>query len=76
MKASQLIVQLATSIAEHGDFDVISAKDAEGNGYSDVRGVDIVWQNTDDPELIYDHECEAIDDCGGNGFAVRVLIYV
>ena len=36
MKASELIINLQKLIEEHGDLDVIYAKDDEGNGYSEV----------------------------------------
>lgn len=40
MKASQLIAQLSTLIAEHGDVTVILQSDAEGNYYETARGVE------------------------------------
>jgi hypothetical protein len=75
MKASQLIAQLSTAIAEHGDFSVMASRDQEGNGYNDIRGVAVVFQSTEDPDNIWDHECEAQDDCGDE-YEVKVLVYV
>ena len=76
MKASQLARMLEVAVRENGDFDVIAAEDAEGNGYNDVRGVDIVFQNIDDPELIYNDEAEAQADCELDEYEPRFLIYV
>lgn len=76
MKATDLIEMIKQMIDNDGDFDVIAAKDSEGNGYNDVRGVDLVYQSIDDPECIYDEECEAEDDCGEGGYEARLLVWV
>lgn len=47
MKASQLIVQLSTLIAEHGDLTVIGQCDAEGNSYDKMRGADFTYVSKD-----------------------------
>lgn len=40
-KASMLIALLQEVIDEHGDVDVVMAKDPEGNGYSPFAGMDV-----------------------------------
>lgn len=76
MKASELLELIVESIKAHGDHEIIAAKDQEGNGYNDVRGLDLVYQSIDDPECIYDEESEAEDDCGEDGYSARLLVYV
>lgn len=47
MKASQLMAQLATMIAEHGDLTVIGQADQEGNSYDMIRGADFTYVSED-----------------------------
>lgn len=75
MKASEFAKTLQIMIEKHGDFDIIAAEDAEGNGYNDVRGIDVVFQNVDDPECIYDSEAEAEADDVEN-YEPRYLVWV
>lgn len=64
MKASQLIVQLSTLIAEKGDFKVILQGDDEGNSYRSANGADLVVRQTDagDDDYCYNTMEEAHDD--------------
>ena len=43
IKTSKLIEYLQEVLEEHGDVDVIMAKDPEGNGYSPFASMDIGW---------------------------------
>jgi hypothetical protein len=47
MKASQLIAQLSTLIAEHGDLTIIGQADQEGNSYDMIRGADFTYVSED-----------------------------
>lgn len=47
MKASQLIAQLSTLIAEHGDLTIIGQADQEGNSYDTIRGADFTYVSED-----------------------------
>jgi hypothetical protein len=47
MKASQLIAQLSTLIAERGDLTVIGQADQEGNSYDTIRGADFTYISED-----------------------------
>lgn len=64
MKATQLAKQLLAHVDMYGDFDVIAAEDQEGNGFNDVRGLDVVVRikNAGRDDGVYDTFDEAIDD--------------
>lgn len=68
MKASRLIAELASMIQENGDFDLMVARDPEGNGRPNTpEGVYLVFYDKDDPENLYDTFAEAINDCDDVG---------
>lgn len=75
MKISHLIAALQEQLEEFGDLDVISSVDAEGNGYNEVRGADVVYHDGD--ERIYD-SVEEIEDDGYSleDFKQVALVYV
>lgn len=64
MKASQLIAQLSTLIAEHGDVTVILQGDDEGNSYRAASGADIVVRlvGAGQDDYCYNSMEEAHDD--------------
>lgn len=43
IKASDLIEELQKLVDEHGDIDVVIAKDPEDNGYSPYVGAEVGW---------------------------------
>lgn len=48
MTIGALIERLTWDMKKHGDVKIICAKDAEGNGYNFVRGVDFVYADPDE----------------------------
>lgn len=67
MRASQLITQLSTMIADYGDLSVILQGDQEGNYYSFAAGAE---------RTFYEDDCTA--DCreeAGEDAAEVIVIY-
>ncbi len=72
MKASQLMAQLATMIAEHGDLTVILQGDAEGNSYDLIRGADFTFVSEDLQSTVdSEHEAEEY----GEEFSPVIVVY-
>lgn len=77
MKGSELAALLLQMVEDDGDFEVITAKDQEGNGYNLVRGVDFVYHANDGEDYVFDTLKEADDS--GYGFedlSCKILVYV
>lgn len=72
MKASQLIAQLSTLIAEHGDLTIIGQADQEGNSYDTIRGADFTYVS-EDLESTVDSLMEAEEY--GEEFQPVIVIY-
>ena len=72
MKASQLIAQLSTMIAEHGDLTVIVQADQEGNSYDTARGADFTYVSEDLQSTVDSlHEAEEY----GEEFQPVIVVY-
>lgn len=57
MTIGALIERLTWDMKKHGNVQIICAKDAEGNGYNFVRGVDFVYADPNggyEIEYVYD----------------------
>lgn len=76
MKASQLMAQLATMIAEHGDLTVILQGDQEGNSYDTIRGADFTYVS-DDLQTTVDSgtEAEEYAEEYGQEFQPVIVVY-
>jgi hypothetical protein len=55
VKINELIGHLLVVLLKEGDIEVVSAKDAEGNGYDTVRGADLVYICSD-METVFDNK--------------------
>jgi hypothetical protein len=74
MKASRLIAQLSTMIAEHGDVDVILQTDQEGNGFERPSGAEVGYV-TEDEDYCYSDWGSVEDDAMESNVQKCIVVY-